>query len=661
MVHLRLLLCVGFLSVAGPSRLLAQSDAAPDTSSLAPSDSLSGSTADTLARAEAESLGVSEAPPPVIRSLPRSMATRLGVEALLERRSETLDDVLRATPGLSLRVDGDRGMRAFLDTSPVDPGWVEIFVDGVPSQNPSDDESALWDLPVAGLVGLQSSAQAWWQTGGEASLAFQTEGGIEGRTRMRTHFSSTARESFYRAVTLRTPDADRVLRLDFGEWKTDLGTPFSFSSNVVGAPDAGRSKMRRFVLGADLQTDLGRLSLRFGRGTRFFRGSVSRPDPVERWSGRLSLGLHRESPSRISDLRLFHLDWHIDDRGHGEFRDASRRGLRWQSRPADGRGWFLDFGVEEQAARFETAGDTIHAVNGVMKARIAPGWRVGSQRGPAFLIAADFSHAENSRRDVDVGGRWEGQVPVGERSQIRAGFRRVLRSPSLLESDGWSTWDTVIPVSGGYLPTVTAWRRESGARLFSERQDLAFLRGEGIWWNWRWSLGAESWRLRDGIGWETLPDGSAPFVGDLGLDRQQIVGTLQTRRHWNRQEFSFSASGHRVVSSLRRSGSRGGGWPLYSARADLGLSRPFFSQHNRLGMDLVGQVLGPRFDDRHVVLGASDSDPLYVLDLRVWLKIRDAELRISYDNLLDARLEEVLGTFRRGRQMRLSLRWDYFN
>jgi hypothetical protein len=622
-------------------------------------DSLRVVAVDSLKAGASDSLTVASAP--LAFAPPLSRTNVAAIEELLRRRSETLDDVVRALPRASLRVDGDRGMRSYLSLNPLDPGWVEMDLDGVPTQNPVDDESALWDLPVLGLSSLSTADDARWSSGGSSRLHLETEPGIEGRTRMRTHFSSTANESFYRAISVRTPDADRSLRLDYGEWKTEEGTRFSRSPNLGGTSDPGRSKLRRFALGADLRTDLGLVSLRYGRGTRFYRGSVSSSETVERWNGRLSLRLLRQTEARRTDIRLYHLDWHIDDDVHRELRDGSRRGLRAQQRPISGIGWFWQAEFEELGGRFESVGDTAASVRGLLHARFAPGYRLAPTSNWSVFLAAEAVHAENSRHDVDFGGRVETELQLTERWQFSSGVRRTLRTPTVLESNGWSGVDTVVPIEGGYDPTVTTWTRRAGVDLSTETQDLLFVRSEGELIGWRWSLGAEHWRLRDGIGWETFSAGDARFRGGLELDRTQLVGSLQTRRDWGNTELHLVVWGHRLLGSLRRDASRGGGWPIYASRTRAGFSRPFFSSHNRWGLDVISRVLGPRFDDRHVVLGASNGDILHELNLETALQIRDAEIRLSYDNLLDVELEEVLGTFRRGRQMRLSLRWDFFN
>jgi hypothetical protein len=629
-----------------------------DTLSASAGDSMAASAGDSLAGAGADS--TAEALPPAALDRPQDFERRVADQAVQERRFETLDDLLREIPDLSLRVDGDRGMRPYLSTNPLDPGWVEIDVDGIPSQDPSSDEPALWDLPAVGLAEVLTPASESLYEWGPSRLRLRTEGGLEGATHMRTRFSSAADETYYRAVSVRTPESDRALRLDFGEWKTDQGTLFTVSPNSLGRVDLGRSKMRRFALGTDLDTGVGRLSIRYGRGTRFFRGTVASPQTIERWHGRLSATLRHESSERRNLLQGYHLDWHVDDAVHGEFRDASRRGLRWESLPRSGMGWFQTAEFELRSARFQALGDSVRVVRGSRLARWSAGVRTELLPALRATVMADLLHSENARRDLDVGGGAELQWEPRASTPISLGVRRRLRAPSLLETDGWSKWDTVQPTDPGYDPTVSSWFRRGVGDLPAEIQELAYLRTETRWKEWGLRLGIEHWRLRDGIGWVREGVDQARFVGGLELDRTQLVGGLRWRHGVGSGEWHLTAWGHRVLGRLQRDESRGGGWPLYASFARLGISHPFFSSHNRIGIDVVSRVTGPRFDDRHVILGAT-SPAVRELDLEASLVIRDAEIRVGYDNLLDATLDEVLGTFRRGRQLRLSLRWDFFN
>jgi outer membrane receptor protein involved in Fe transport len=106
--------------------------------------------------------------------------------------------------------------------------------------------------------------------------------------------------------------------------------------------------------------------------------------------------------------------------------------------------------------------------------------------------------------------------------------------------------------------------------------------------------------------------------------------------------------------------SRPAGWPAEAAQLRVGLDRAFFSPRNRIGVDVEGNYLGEHYDDLTAPLGGVVPST-FVLDSRAFLKIRDAEVFFGVENALDEVRMEVLGTWRRPRQYRLGLNWDFFN
>ena len=107
-------------------------------------------------------------------------------------------------------------------------------------------------------------------------------------------------------------------------------------------------------------------------------------------------------------------------------------------------------------------------------------------------------------------------------------------------------------------------------------------------------------------------------------------------------------------------GGRPGGFPRAAARARIGIDRHFFSHRNRIGLDVSAQFMGEHFDDLTAPIGGIVSS-FTTLDARVWLAIRDAELFAAVDNALDTERMEVLGTWRRFRQYRFGLTWNFYN
>lgn len=629
--------------------------APPDSLPPALSDSLAGGALDSTATGTTARVG--ERPQPLAAMHQDRLADRL----LDRRMAETLEGVLDLLPDASVRVEGDRGMPAFVSISPLSGVSPEIYVDGVPSSNPADADPALWDLPVLGLesvrAGTRSSGLGW----GPPQIRLRTEGGLEGRTRMRTHFSSTAEESYYRAVSLRTPESAREIRFDYGEWKTEQGALFSRSPAVFGAANAGRVKIRRFLTGADLQTDAGRVSFRFGRGTRYHRGTIAANQTIERWNGRLSLGLDRTAGGGHLRVRLYHLDWHVDDRIHADRSDASRLGLRIERRPVGLSGWASSLELERQAGRFEAGTAEELEVSGFLRGRAAQSLRWGRPGGWHAAASAEVAFNELSSDDLGWGGRARLGRALGDRGRVRVGVSRELRDPTMLETEGWVTFETVQPTADGFLYDLTTRRREGAGELPFEIHDRVYLETEARWAGFLLGATVESYRLREGIGWSDEATTGARTVGGLELEVEQARGFVYRPWRWWGIDAFVLAAGHRVLGDLELDASRGAGWPLYATRVQVGAARDFFAPYNRLGFDVVSHVLGPRFDDRLGPIGGSDRESLVEIDVHLWLRIRDAELRLAYDNLLDAELDEVLGTRRRPRQMRLSLRWDFFN
>lgn len=672
-VVLLLLTCAGVAPMAMvPPRALAQaatdstlalSDsltaAAPDSARAggaerrpsASPDSLSATGWDSLASAATE-------PYPTAPSTARQQL----VESLIARHvSESLEDVIELLLSASVRVEGDRGMPAFLSVSPLSGHEPEIYLDGVPSVNPADRDPALWDLPVLGLasagVGASAEALGW----GPPQVRLETEGALEGRARMRTQFSTTADETFYRAVSIRTPKSAREIRFDYGEWKTEEGALFSRSPAVFGRADAGRTKIRHFLGGADLETGAGRLSLRFGRGTRFHRGTVASNEVIERWSGRLSMGLDRASDAAHTRVRFYHLDWHVDDRVHADQRDASRLGLRFERRPRTVTGWAASLEAERQAGRFQSGTTEVVEVEGFGRGRASLGLRWGRAGGWSAAVTGEAAYSEQSSDDIGWGGRARLGRDLGPRARSWIGAERRLRDPTMVETSGWVTFETVQPTADGFTFDFTTRRPTAAGRLPFEVQERAVLGVDARFGGFVLGAGLEAYRLREGIGWEVGGPTEARTVGGLELDVEQVQGFVYRPWDWWGVDFFALAAGHRVLSELERDASRGAGWPLYASRVQVGAARDFFAPYNRIGFDLVSQVLGPRFDDRLAPVGSSQRQTLLQLDLQLWLRVRDAELRLAWDNLLDEELDEVLGTRRRPRQMRLSLKWDFYN
>ncbi len=170
----------------------------------------------------------------------------------------------------------------------------------------------------------------------------------------------------------------------------------------------------------------------------------------------------------------------------------------------------------------------------------------------------------------------------------------------------------------------------------------------------------EHFRLRDGIGSVPTAAQELLVVGGRELDVDQIAVRWSWIQRFGKWRARSWGSGHRVLGDLEIDGGRGSGWPLEALRARIGVDRSFFAPHNRLGIDIEVDSLGAHGDDLTGAFGGTVPAST-VVDLEFWLSLRDAEIAFAYDNLLDAERSEVLGTFHRGRQLRMILSWPLTN
>jgi hypothetical protein len=626
----------------------------------APGDSLASATAaPDSATAGERSLATASSPVAAARIVPSR--PRLGAVALRDLRPETLEDVIEWMPGATVRVAGDFGMPAYVGLSPVGSTAPELWLDGIPTRSPADLDPGIWDRSAIALdrVGDWSSGSA--AAPGDPGLWMHSHDPEPGRVLARTRFSSTDRESYHRGISATTPASGRALRVDFEEWKTESGIAYSGAPGVISRSDAGRSKMRRFRLGTDFDTEAGRLRMFFGRGRRYYRGSVLSARDRERWTGEIALALDHGRAGSDWTARAWHLDFSDDDRIVLQELESSRTGVALERRPRGG-GWLASLLAERWAARFAPDDTTVVGPVTALVLHGRAGWTADPEGDVVPWAVAHAAHADHVD-DLDVGGRAGADLRV-RGIVFSAQVERLLRVPTLAETHGRFGFDTIEPLddSFSYSGRTWSWRPDASLRL--ERQERAGVRARVERPRWQLEAGVDRWRLREGVGWRPDPS-TGSDVAQVSGDGELDVTTSVAIARWNWVAAAWAlrgaAHGQRVLGTLEPDLGRGGGWPEWNVRTRVLLDRRFFSVHNRLGLEIDVAGLGPRHDDAVAAFSDLRLPTRWRLDARVRLMIRDAVIGVGFDNLLDTDQDEVLGTFRRGRQLRWQLDWTFYN
>jgi hypothetical protein len=576
-------------------------------------------------------------------------------------RPATLADVLEDLPHAVVRIAGDRGAPAFLSLSPVDLPAPEILLDGVPSRSPADLDPALWDRSAAGLGDVRGEQPARATPapvpGAPSAVRLLSDPGAIGQTVVRTHFAKQQGQTYLRSLALTTPDAPKSLRLEYEEWKAEDGIDFLLFPGA--ATDVlGRAKMRRFRAGFDLRGAQWRAGVLFGRGRRFDTATARSNGTTERWTGDVALALDVLRGDAFWQARGYHLDWHDQDFVHGEIRDASRQGLQL-TRSTAGDGLCLSVGIERQTARFTAADSALrvvsdpayvgHAGAGVTR-HVSSCWQA--------QLSGDVLYAEQaSDRFGGEGGATLTYAPA-RRLTLQTTLRRALRTPTLLETDGFVSFD---------LPSAvpfTVTRGGAGRTLPLERQDAWAARAGLRLGRLRTQAGLERHWLGDGIGWQPDPgtdtERTAHTVGGLTLRIDQVVGDAELNLGTARHGLAGRVWGHRVLGGLHHALDRGAGWPREAVTVQLRWWHVLLGPHDRFSVIYEFRHLGPRYDDRLAPYDILAPD-VTRHDLRFALQLRDAELYLALWNLTDAVQQEVAGTRGRSRELVWGLAWPFFN
>jgi hypothetical protein len=602
----------------------------PDSSAVAPADSLLPAVA------------------------PRQVGAEFPQRRFVDERPESLAAVLRRLIDVEWNQHGEPGGAGFLHLTPLSNGAGEIWIDGVPSRNPADLEPAVWDLSAVDLSALRrldghAGARASFDLHGER------DGAALGRTRLRALFSRSAYESYARGLSLTTPRAQRELRADFEEWKSEDG--FDFAAPSGAAPGAfGRAKQRRFHLAGRTQTRLGSAVVGFGRGRRDspgeLLGTLYDPASIERWTAQVYTGLDRDGADGCTRLRLYGLDWHEIDAVHGDARsDGARLGLA-TSRVATAAGTSWALGAERWSGVWNLPSLPSQRARGRWVGWLAASHELRPRPAVVARIGVDALHAEQSDA-TDLGGsallRWQGEGP-----QLELGICRTLRAPSLLETDGRRRLD---------LADATQRDLVGGGELAIERQDRAHAAVAYVRGSFAARAQLESWRLSRGIGQRPVGGDALHFRGGVELRQEQVLGQVEFESRLGRLRVTTLLAGRAALAEPELAAGRGAGWPRAAAQARLRGEMPLRSQRNVILLECGYSAVAAQIDERTAALGGSGNKlPRHDwLDLRAGLRISDAELYLALDNALDAAASESLGTAQRPRQLRFGLAWTLWN
>ncbi len=571
-------------------------------------------------------------------------------------RPTGVDDLFEALPSASLRVAGDRGFPSYLDLSPLDGGSVEILEDGIPSRSPGDLDSGLWDLSATGVGFADRRLLAGSGAMGGSAMLLERDPAVWGQTLARTHFYKGKHESYLRGLSFTTPRAPKTLRFDYEEWKTEEGYQSSLDPSFTPGTGFGRAKMRRFVLETRIDTGLGQWSVGFGRGRRYHDGSVLRAGSVERWTGQVWTGLDRQDEHHKLRLRMYHLDWHDHDALHGEERDASRLGLRglWTPR---GEGMLLEVNLERWTATFR---HTLGVSNPAppLVGRVRAGWRFDESARLSGEVSTELAYAEQADTPWGLGGLARARLRLSSTWWVTASTGRELRTPTLFETAGLSTQD---------MPGDFVLQRIGAGPLPFEIHDrvrtaLGRKLGRG-----NVELGVDRWWLRDGIGWvpeqNAAVDGKAYTVGGLAYSVDQFTLAASTTLGSTHHGLSLEVNGQLIPRDLPRVESRGAGWPKKSGYLTLRWWHDLLSSYDQVRVLYRVAYAGSHYDDMLAPFSNVDEFvlPSTRQDLRVAIKLRDAEVYLEVHNLMDAALSEVSGTRRRGRDLLWGLAWPFWN
>ncbi|HKI84634.1 MAG TPA: hypothetical protein VKA63_09900, partial [Candidatus Krumholzibacteria bacterium] len=247
---------------------------------------------------------------------------------------------------------------------------------------------------------------------------------------------------------------------------------------------------------------------------------------------------------------------------------------------------------------------------------------------------------------------------LGSKFWLGALTARQLRTPTLFETAGRSSQD----MPGGFV-----LRRIGAGQLPFEIHDR--LRGElgRTIGSGRFVLGFERWWLRDGIGWspeqKAAVDGIAHTVGGLeySLDQLTLATSLQVGS--THHGLMLEANAHAVLGELPLDESRGAGWPKRGAYFTLRWWHDLLSSYDQARILYRVVYSGDHYDDLLAPFSGQGEfvPPTTRQDLRLAVKLRDAELYLEIDNLSDNELVEVTGTRRRGRDFLWGLVWPFWN
>jgi hypothetical protein len=588
---------------------------------------------------------------------PWTEAATLGPRAMERLRARGVDELAEAVPVSYLRVSGDRAFPGYYDLTPIDGATVESFVDGIPTRSPADMDPGIWDISAMGTGYVSRSPRDMGGSMGGSALDLERKPAEWGTTLLRGYFDKSKYESYLRGISATTPRAPRTFRLDYEEWKTEEGYNISDNPSLGATPGYGSAKMRRFVFSVGINTGVGRVSMGFGRGRRYYTGTMDNGGAVDRWTGQVWAGVDREGDASHLRVRGYHLDWHDDDTIHAEERDASRLGLRvlWSAR---GGGPSLAFDFERWAARFLGAAQAASPPARHL-GRLRLGWAAQREAALRWQLSAEAAYAEQA--STPWGGAGEASVRWLPRHTwwLGAEAGSQVRSPTLLETSGFQSFD----LAGGFT-----LRRQAGGDLpFEQRKRVRVFVGVPIRTHGQIELSAERWELHAGIGWvpeiNAAVDGNAYTVGGLGYTLDQIALRVAMPLGDSHHGLSVDGGGHWVLGDLPRDASRGAGWPEKGAFFTARWWHDLLTERDQVRLLYRVSFQGAHYDDLLAPFSSPSDllDPTLRQDFRIALRLRDAEVFVEAHNFIGATIEQVAGTQRRPRDLIWGLYWPFWN
>ena len=559
---------------------------------------------------------------------------RVDGEALRRLHADTLEDVLRAAPMLTVERQGGEGLPYRVLAPGARPGELLLVVDGVPWRDAWTGEPLAEELPIALVEAVELDLRPQLADYGDAALAgvirVTTRRPEAPRVQTRLQLSRGSFGQRGRHLTFTTPPGDVAVLVGLDEVFAE-GYPFSAVWNgepVQTSATPEISLTRRRQLSTRVLLDgggAGPLELSFEGSAWHLDRSGTRFDPWYRERTRFALQLP-SSPLGALTLSHTQLDRHSAD---GRATDAGVA-LRW-SRPLAGDGLRLLGGAERHQLGF--------TVDGERTPLPRPAWLWLGARGEAAL---------GERLRAALGGRFTAPYERRGRVQGEASLRWTLPA-------GWAVEGFAAGGRGDVawgrdrVPDLQRWPAALSAPGEAPAGDPLLRTGAAL------DRQGESFWARllvaheeGGLDWVLVEtDAGGAWRAAPGEARQALGATLGTRVKGlggvMAAAVDLSAEGGFDEASTAERAF----YPL-AARGTLSLGRAFFAADARLTLDGGLEFRGGRSDHGNIVRASLGAE-LRVLDARFWLRL---------SNALDWAGEELPGFPVQPSTLRLGIDWQ---